>query len=201
MAGETDRLIRLAHSAAPEPTEREYDVLIASGEQVTVALLSIVLNRMGCKAKSYLAYQVKIITDGDFTRARILKVDRSPIEEDLRQGYVVVVAGFQGIDRKNNVTTLGRGGSDTSAVALAAALGADVCEICTDVDGVYTADPNICDNARLLKKYPTRRCSSSQAPGRRYCTPGRWSWRKIRGPRLCAVLVQRRSRDFGYEGG
>ncbi len=152
MAGETDRLIRLAHSAAPEPTEREYDVLIASGEQVTVALLSIVLNRMGCKAKSYLAYQVKIVTDGDFTRARILKVDRSPIEEDLRQGYVVVVAGFQGIDRKNNVTTLGRGGSDTSAVALAAALGADVCEICTDVDGVYTADPNICDNARLLKK-------------------------------------------------
>jgi len=110
MAGETDRLIRLAHSAAPEPTEREYDVLIASGEQVTVALLSIVLNRMGCKAKSYLAYQVKIVTDGDFTRARILKVDRSPIEEDLRQGYVVVVAGFQGIDRKNNVTTLGRGG-------------------------------------------------------------------------------------------
>ncbi len=152
MAGETDRLIRLARSAAPEPTEREYDVLIASGEQVTVALLSIVLNRMGCKAKSYLAYQVKIVTDGDFTRARILKVDRSPINEDLRQGYVVVVAGFQGIDRKNNVTTLGRGGSDTSAVALAAALGADVCEICTDVDGVYTADPSICDNARLLKK-------------------------------------------------
>ncbi|HRR40579.1 MAG TPA: aspartate kinase, partial [Syntrophales bacterium] len=152
MAGETDRLIRLAHSAAPDPIEREYDVLIASGEQVSVALLSIVLNRMGCKAKSYLAYQVKIITDGDFTRARILKIDRSLIQEDLRQGYVAVVAGFQGIDRKNNVTTLGRGGSDTSAVALAAALGADVCEIYTDVDGVYTADPNICDNARLLKK-------------------------------------------------
>lgn len=152
MAGETDRLIRLAYSAAPDPIEREYDVLIASGEQVSVALLSIVLNRMGCKAKSYLAYQVKIITDGDFTRARILKIDRSLIQEDLRQGYVAVVAGFQGIDRKNNVTTLGRGGSDTSAVALAAALGADVCEIYTDVDGVYTADPNICDNARLLKK-------------------------------------------------
>jgi aspartate kinase len=152
MAGETDRLINLAYSASEDPVGREYDVLIAAGEQVTVALLAIVLNRMGYKAKSYLGYQVKIRTDGVFKKARITKIDTATIKEDLKAGIIVVVAGFQGVDKKNNLTTLGRGGSDTSAVALAAALEADVCEIYTDVDGIYTTDPNIYDKARRLKK-------------------------------------------------
>ncbi len=152
MAGETDRLIRLAHSAADDPAPREYDTLISTGEQVTVSLLSMVLNKRGYKAKSFLGYQVKVVTDGDFMKARIVKVDTSLIRDALKEGYIVVVAGFQGVDKKNNINTLGRGGSDTSAVALAAALEADVCEIYTDVDGVYTTDPNIYDRARRLKR-------------------------------------------------
>jgi len=152
MAGETDRLIGLAHGASDRPDEREYDALIATGEMITVALLSIVLNKKGHRAKSFLAHQVKILTDSTHTRARILKVDTKAIAEELKKDGIVVVAGFQGVDDKNNITTLGRGGSDTSAVALAAALNADVCEIYTDVEGVYTTDPNLCSKAIKLSK-------------------------------------------------
>ncbi|MGA3208868.1 MAG: aspartate kinase [Syntrophales bacterium] len=152
MAGETDRLIQLAHKAADEPDRREYDALISTGEQLTVTLLSIILNRMGARAKSLLGYQVKIVTDRCYTKARIFNIDTKRIYKELKKGTIVVVAGFQGVDKDGNITTLGRGGSDTSAVALAAALKADVCDIYTDVDGVYTADPSICRKARRLSK-------------------------------------------------
>jgi aspartate kinase len=152
MAGETDRLIELAHKAADVPDGREYDALISTGEQLTVTLLSIILNRLGFRAKSLLGYQVKIITDRSYTKARIVNIDTKKICKELKKGTIVIVAGFQGVDKDDNITTLGRGGSDTSAVALAAALKADVCDIYTDVDGVYTADPNICRKARRLSR-------------------------------------------------
>jgi aspartate kinase len=152
MSGETDRLIQLAQKAADEPEPREYDSLISTGEQVTVTLLAIMLNGMGYPAKSFLGFQVRVLTDQAFKKARILNVDTDAIRAELKKGTIVVVAGFQGIDRENNITTLGRGGSDTSAVALAAVLKADVCDIYTDVDGVYTTDPNICSNARRLDR-------------------------------------------------
>ncbi len=152
MAGETDRLINLAQKASEEPDEREYDALISIGEQVTVTLLSIIINRMGYRAKSFLGFQVRILTDQVYKKASIFKIDTKKIKKELKKGTIVVVAGFQGVDEENNITTLGRGGSDTSAVALAAALKAAVCDIYTDVDGVYTADPNICSRARRLSK-------------------------------------------------
>jgi len=152
MAGETDRLIGLAQKAADNPDGREYDALISTGEQVTVSLLAIMLNGMGYPAKSFLGFQVRILTDKAFKKARILTVDTTAIQDELRKGTIVIVAGFQGVDPENNITTLGRGGSDTSAVALAAALKADVCDIYTDVDGVYTTDPNICGKARRLDR-------------------------------------------------
>jgi aspartate kinase len=152
MAGETDRLIQLAHKAADDPDEREYDALISTGEQLTVTLLSLILNRMGFRAKSLLGYQVKIVTDKSYTKARIFRIDTKRIDAELKKGTIVVVAGFQGVDKDGNITTLGRGGSDTSAVALAAAMKADVCDIYTDVDGVYTADPSICRKARRLNR-------------------------------------------------
>jgi len=152
MAGETDRLIALAHKAAESPNEREYDSLISTGEHVTVSLLAIVLNAMGYRAKSFLGFQVKILTDKAYKKARISLIDTEAIKKELKRGTIAVVAGFQGVDEDNNITTLGRGGSDTSAVALAAALNADQCDIYTDVDGVYTTDPNICNKARRLDK-------------------------------------------------
>lgn len=152
MSGETDRLIQLAQKAADEPDPREYDSLVSTGEQVTVTLLAIMLNGMGYPAKSFLGFQVRVRTDQAFKKARILDVETEAIRAELKKGLIVVVAGFQGIDPENNITTLGRGGSDTSAVALAAALKADVCDIYTDVDGVYTTDPNICSNARRLDR-------------------------------------------------
>lgn len=152
MAGETDRLINLAHQVANEPDGREYDALISTGEQVTVTLLAMMLNRLGHKAKSFLGFQAKILTDQAYKKARILSINNKTIRNELKKGHIVVVAGFQGIDSENNITTLGRGGSDTSAVALAAALRADVCDIFTDVDGVYTTDPNICRKARRLDR-------------------------------------------------
>ncbi len=152
MAGETDRLIALAHSAAETPDEREYDSLISTGEQVTITLLSIVLNAMGYRSRSFLGFQVKIQTDNAYKKARISLIDTEVIQRELKKGSIIVVAGFQGVDEDNNITTLGRGGSDTSAVALAAALNAERCDIFTDVDGVYTTDPNICNKARRLEK-------------------------------------------------
>ncbi len=152
MSGETDRLLSLAHSINNFPDEREVDVLISTGEQVTSALLAITLKTMGCDAISILGFQVKIITDSSFTKARISRIESDKIFNEIKNGKVVVVPGFQGVDEQDNITTLGRGGSDTSAVALAAALKADMCEIYTDVDGVYTTDPNICEKARKINK-------------------------------------------------
>ena len=152
MAGETDKLIRLAQQITPTPDDRELDVLVSTGEQVTIALLAITLKAMGYDAKSYLGFQIKIATDSVFGKARITGIESERILNDLKNGRVVVVAGFQGADESDNITTLGRGGSDTSAVAIAAALKADVCEIFTDVDGVYTTDPNIYPKARKLSK-------------------------------------------------
>ncbi len=152
MSGETNKLVALANDVCEFPDAREYDVLVASGEQVSIALLAMCLKSMGYKARSYHGWQVPIVTDSAFSKARIEKIDDKKMRADLRDGSIVVVAGFQGVDKDGNVTTLGRGGSDTSAVALAAALKADVCEIYTDVDGVYTTDPNICSDARKIEK-------------------------------------------------
>ena len=152
MAGETNRLIALAQEISPIPDEREKDVLIATGEQVTVALLSLALKEIGQPARSYLGHQVRIETDNAYGKARILSIDSTKIVEALKAGEVVVVAGFQGVDEDDNITTLGRGGSDTSAVALAAFLNADACEIYTDVEGVFTTDPRICPKAKKLGK-------------------------------------------------
>ncbi len=152
MSGETDRLLKLAKGLADSPEPRELDVILATGEQVTIGLLSIALEAKGCPARSYTGHQVRILTDDAFTKARILEIDDQNIRADLAKGKVVVVAGFQGIDAQNNITTLGRGGSDTTAVALAAALKADECQIYTDVDGVYTTDPRIEPRARRLRK-------------------------------------------------
>jgi aspartate kinase len=152
MAGETNRLVALANEISEMPDEREYDVLVSTGEQVTIALLSMCLKSMGYKAKSYLGSQIPMLTDKAFSRARIEEIGDKNIRADLKAGTIVVVAGFQGVDCDGNITTLGRGGSDTSAVAVAAALKADVCEIYTDVDGVYTTDPRIVPEARKIDK-------------------------------------------------
>ena len=150
MAGETNKLIALAKELAPEPNPRELDVVAATGEQVTIGLLAIALDAMGLKAKSYTGGQIRVLTDSAFTKARILSIDEAKMRHDLAAGTIVIVAGFQGVDADGNITTLGRGGSDTSGVALAAALKADECQIYTDVDGVYTTDPRIVPEARRL---------------------------------------------------
>ncbi|MBV9190050.1 MAG: aspartate kinase [Betaproteobacteria bacterium] len=151
MAGETNRLIALAKEIQAQPDPRELDVVASTGEQVTIALLSMALLELGVRARSYSGWQVKILTDSAFTKARITSIDDKAIRGDLKAGTVVIVAGFQGVDAKGNITTLGRGGSDTSAVALAAALKADECHIFTDVDGVYTTDPRIVPDAKRLR--------------------------------------------------
>jgi len=152
MSGETNRLLGLANQLSEMPNERELDVVASTGEQVTIGLLAIALSEMGCKAKSFCGFQIPVLTDAAYVKARIRQIRGETITKALKEGYVAVVAGFQGIDDTGSITTLGRGGSDTSAVAVAAALKADVCEIYTDVDGVYTTDPNICADARKLDK-------------------------------------------------
>ena len=152
MSGETNRLIALAKEIMPDPDPRELDVMLSTGEQVTIGMTALALMELGIKAKSYTGAQVKILTDDAFTKARILNIDEGNIKKDLDNGYVVVVAGFQGVDANGNITTLGRGGSDTTGVALAAALKADECQIYTDVDGVYTTDPRVVPEARRLDK-------------------------------------------------
>jgi aspartate kinase len=152
MSGETDRLIQLAHQITEAPVLREYDCLISTGEQVTISLLAIALESMGVPAVSFLGPQVRIITDNAFSKARIRRVEARRLEAELKKGRIPIVAGFQGVDKDGNITTLGRGGSDTTGVALAAALKADVCEIYTDVEGVFTTDPNICPEARKLAR-------------------------------------------------
>ncbi|MCO6428584.1 aspartate kinase [Nitrosomonas communis] len=151
MSGETNRLIALAKEIQSNPDPRELDVMVSTGEQVTIALLAMALMELNIRAKSYTGAQVRILTNNAHTKARILKIDEDRIRADLKAGYVVVVAGFQGIDEANNITTLGRGGSDTTGVALAAALKADECQIYTDVNGIYTTDPRIVPEARRLK--------------------------------------------------
>jgi aspartate kinase len=155
MAGETNRLLGLAKQVnddIPSEYERELDVIASTGEQVSVGLVSLAIQKMGGHAQSFLGSQVRIITDSAFTRARIKSIDAQKIHDALKQGRIAVVAGFQGTDEDGNITTLGRGGSDTSGVAIAAALKADACEIYTDVDGVYTTDPNVCPNARKISR-------------------------------------------------
>jgi len=150
ISGETNRLIGLAKEIMAEPDPRELDVIVSTGEQVSIGMTTLALIELGIKAKSYTGSQVKILTDDAHTKARILKIDPHNIQEDLDQGYVVVVAGFQGVDEQDNITTLGRGGSDTTGVALAAALKADECQIYTDVDGIYTTDPRVVPEAKKL---------------------------------------------------
>ena len=152
MAGETNRLLKLAHEIDPEADARETDVLVSTGEQVTIALLTMALHKLDVPARSYTGGQVRILTDNVYGKARILDIDADMVRTDIEQRNVVVVAGFQGVDREGNITTLGRGGSDTTAVAMAAALQADECRIYTDVDGVYTADPRIVPEARRLER-------------------------------------------------
>lgn len=152
MSGETNRLIGLANAITDVPAPREMDVLVSTGEQVTIALMAMALEKRGVDARSYTGAQVRVLTDSAHTKARIQKIDEDPMRADLRAGRVVVVAGFQGVDEAGNITTLGRGGSDTTAVALAATLKADECQIYTDVDGVYTTDPRVVDSARRLER-------------------------------------------------
>ena len=152
MSGETNRLVALINELNPEGSAREKDVILSTGEQVSMGLLSLCLQAMGCDACSYTGRQARIITDSAFSKARIREIDAAPIKADLEAGKVVIVAGFQGVDAEGNITTLGRGGSDTTAVALAVALEADECQIYTDVDGVYTTDPRVVSDARHIPK-------------------------------------------------
>lgn len=152
MSGVTDELITMAQKIAEQPDKREMDVLLATGEQTTVSLMAMTLQSMGYKARSMLGYQAEILTDSRYSKARILDIGAERIKSLISEGNIVIVAGFQGVDASGDITTLGRGGSDTSAVAVAAAIKADQCEIYTDVDGIYTADPNICGKARKLSR-------------------------------------------------
>src|SRR5574338_934043 len=149
MSGETNRLLKLVDDVH---NDREVDVIVSTGEQVSVGLVALAIRSLGGKARSFLGHQCKILTDSSFARARIVDIDAKPIREAMEAGEIAVIAGFQGVDEKGNITTRGRGGSDTTAVAIAAAISADVCEIYTDVDGVYTTDPNICPSARKIER-------------------------------------------------
>ncbi len=152
MSGETNRLLKLVAELHDDPNDREVDVIVSTGEQVSVGLVALAIRRAGGKARSFLGHQVKIVTDSAFSRARIMSIDSEPIREAMARGEIAVIAGFQGVDDHGNITTLGRGGSDTTGVAIAAALKADVCEIYTDVDGVYTTDPNTVPTARKIDR-------------------------------------------------
>ena len=185
-----------ARAGAPDlrdlPNERELDVVAATGEQVTIGLLAIALTEMGCKAKSFCGFQIPVLTDAAYVKARIQTIDGDTITQALKEGYIAVVAGFQGIDDSGSITTLGRGGSDTSAVAVAAALKADVCEIYTDVDGVYTTDPNICSDARKLDKISYEEMLELASLGRQGAADPLGGVRdEVRGADPRPLLVQR----------
>lgn len=152
MSGETNRLLELTRQLHEDPNDREVDVIVSTGEQVSVGLVALAIRAAGGKARSFLGHQCKIVTDSSFARARIVSIDSQPIKDALAAGEIAVIAGFQGVDEKGNITTLGRGGSDTTGVAIAAALDADACEIYTDVDGVYTTDPNVVPTARKIDR-------------------------------------------------
>ena len=151
MSGETNKLLQFINDVNKKPDPRESDVVLSTGEQVTIGLTALAIQARGVKAKSYTGAQVKILTDNAHSKARIINIGTENIRKDLDNGYVLVIAGFQGADEQGNITTLGRGGSDTTAVAIAAALGADECQIYTDVNGIYTTDPRVVSNARKLK--------------------------------------------------
>ena len=170
MSGETNRLVALGEEIwGPQFNHRELDVLYSSGEQASIALVSLALEKVGVTAKSFLADQIPLRTNGEFGKARIVEIESKSLKEAIADGIVPVVAGFQGVTADGLITTLGRGGSDTSAVAVAAALDADECEICTDVDGVYTADPRIIKKATGWIRLPLRKCLSSRVWVRRFC--------------------------------
>src|ERR1043165_1562539 len=152
MSGETNRLLKLVDELHAGPNDREVDRIVSTGEQVSVGLVALAIRKLGGRARSFLGHQCKILTDSSFARARIVEIDSRPIRDAMSAGEIAVIAGFQGVDEKGNITTLGRGGSDTTGVAIAAALGANVCEIYTDVDGVYTTDPNVVPNARKIER-------------------------------------------------
>jgi aspartate kinase len=152
MSGETNRLLKLAGQIQDDPNDREVDVIVSTGEQVSVGLVALAIRKLGGKARSFLGHQVKIQTDSAFSRARIVSIDAEPLRAAFAAGEIAVIAGFQGVDEDGSITTLGRGGSDTTGVAIAAALAADVCEIYTDVDGVYTTDPNLVPSARKIER-------------------------------------------------
>lgn len=152
MSGETNRLLKLVGQIHDDPNDREVDVIVSTGEQVSVGLVALAIRALGGKARSFLGHQVKILTDSAFSRARIVSIEADPIRAAFAAGEIAVIAGFQGVDERGNITTLGRGGSDTTGVAIAAALGADACEIYTDVDGVYTTDPNTVPSARKIER-------------------------------------------------
>jgi len=152
MSGETNRLLKLVGEIHDDPNDREVDVIVSTGEQVSVGLVALAIRKLGGKARSFLGHQVKIQTDSAFARARIVSIDAEPVKACFAAGEIAVIAGFQGVDERGSITTLGRGGSDTTGVAIAAALGADVCEIYTDVDGVFTTDPNIVPSARKIER-------------------------------------------------
>lgn len=183
MAGKTNQLVQLAHEVTDTPDMREYDVLLSTGEQASGALLAMAIKSYGGKARSFLGHQIKILTDEAFSKARIVSIEAEKLLDEMEKNSIAIVAGFQGVDEAGNITTLGRGGSDTTAVALAAALGAGVCEIYTDVDGVYTADPNICHDARKIEKISYEEMSEMASLGskvlharsveiaKKYCVP------------------------------
>ena len=175
MGETTDDLLEKASDITPLPEPRELDMLLTAGERIAMSLLAIAVNARGCKAASYTGSQAGIITDTQHGKARIVEIRPQRIKESLDAGNVVILAGFQGLSTDYDITTLGRGGSDTTAVAMAAALGADVCEIYTDVDGVFTADPGTHPEARKIDQSPTRRCSSSPPPARGSSSSGAWS--------------------------
>ena len=152
MSGETNRLLKLVNQIQDDPNDREVDVIVSTGEQVSVGLVALAIRKLGGKARSFLGHQVKILTDSAFARARIVSIDDKPIRAAFAAGEIAVIAGFQGVDEQGSITTLGRGGSDTTGVAIAAALQADACEIYTDVDGVYTTDPNMVETARKIDR-------------------------------------------------
>ncbi len=185
----TDELLALAREVSEAPPRRELDMLIATGEQQSVALMAMAIHELGEPAISFAAGQIGIYTDRQHTRARIINIDPRRILQELEQNRVVIVAGFQGVDEEHNITTLGRGGSDTTAVALAGVLGAELCEIYTDVDGVYTADPQVVPRPASSPVSVTTKCWNWPAWGLGSCTPGRWSSPRSTGCRCACAAV------------
>ena len=175
MSGETNRLIGLAKQIMDHPDPRELDMIASTGEQVSVGLLAMALLAIGKDAVSYTGWQAGIRTDSSFTKARIQSIDDTRVLRDLANGKIVIITGFQGMDEDGNISTLGRGGSDTSAVAIAAALKADECLIYTDVDGVYTTDPRVVERRAACRRSPSKKCSSWPRWARKCCKPARWS--------------------------